>query len=203
MRGKKLSAELSEKLIAYARPSSEPESIAEDVNKDGIVNIVDLTLVASNFGETGANAADVNCDGVVNIVDLTLVATAFGNTASAPLALGRASKSAPISADVKTWLSEARNLNLADPAFQRGIAVLEQLFAAFTPKQTALLPNYLNPFNPETWIPYQLATPAEVTLTIYAANGKVVRTIALGNMPAGIYENKNRAAYWDGKKRSW
>ena len=65
--------------------SSEPERIAEDVNDDGIVNIVDLTLVASNFGETGANAADVNGDGVVNIVDLTLVAAAFGNTAAAPV----------------------------------------------------------------------------------------------------------------------
>ena len=63
--------------------SPEPEKIAEDVNDDGVVNIVDLTLVASNFGETGTNAADVNSDGVVNIVDLTLVAAAFGNTAAA------------------------------------------------------------------------------------------------------------------------
>ena len=54
--------------------SPEPERIAEDVNKDGVVNIIDLTLVASNFGKTGQNAADVNGDGVVNIIDLTLVA---------------------------------------------------------------------------------------------------------------------------------
>ena len=92
-------------------------------------------------------------------------------------------------------------MNLTDPAIQRGIAILEQLLISLTPKETALLTNYPNPFNPETWIPYQLATPAEVTLTIYTADGKVVRTMALGNMPAGIYQNKSRAAYWDGKNK--
>ena len=67
------------------------------------------------------------------------------------------------------------------------------------PSETALLPNYPNPFNPETWIPYHLAEPAEVTLTIYSMDGKLVRTIALGHQPAGAYESKSRAAYWDGR----
>ena len=58
--------------------------------------------------------------------------------------------------------------------------MLEQLLAALVPKETSLLPNYPNPFNPETWIPYQLAEDAEVTLTIYAADGRVVRTVVLG-----------------------
>ena len=66
-------------------------------------------------------------------------------------------------------------------------------------KKTALLPNYPNPFNPETWIPYQLATPADVTLTIYSAKGKVARRIELGTKPAGLYTSRSRAAYWDGK----
>ncbi len=176
-----------------------PTQLPEDVNDDGVVNIIDLTLVASNFGETGQNAADVNGDGVVNIIDLTLVAAAFGNTASAPLALGRASESAPTRADVEAWLREARQMNLTDPTFQRGLAVLEQLLAAFTPKETILLPNYPNPFNPETWIPYQLATPADVSISIYAADGKLVRRLELGHQPVGIYESRSRAAYWDGK----
>ena len=68
-----------------------------------------------------------------------------------------------------------------------------------TPKETTLLSNYPNPFNPETWIPYHLAKPAEVTVAIYAADGKLVRTLALGHQPAGIYQSKSRAAYWDGK----
>ncbi|MDE0423622.1 MAG: trypsin-like peptidase domain-containing protein [Candidatus Poribacteria bacterium] len=67
------------------------------------------------------------------------------------------------------------------------------------PKETVLLTNYPNPFNPETWIPYQLAKPAEVTVTIYAADGKLVRRLALGHQPAGVYQSKSRAAYWDGK----
>ena len=81
---------------------------------------------------------------------------------------------------------------------------LEQLSAVWhdlseIPTETALLPNYPNPFNPETWIPYHLAEPADVTLRIYAADGKQVRTLALGHQSAGIYENKSRAAYWDGR----
>ena len=51
-------------------------------------------------------------------------------------------------ADVKRWLTQARGLDLTDATVQRGISVLEQLLSALTPKETALLPNYPNPFNP-------------------------------------------------------
>ena len=67
------------------------------------------------------------------------------------------------------------------------------------PDETTLRANYPNPFNPETWIPYQLAKPADVTLRIYAANGALVRTLTLGHLPAGIYHSRSRAAYWDGR----
>ena len=67
------------------------------------------------------------------------------------------------------------------------------------PDKNALLANYPNPFNPETWIPYQLAASADVTLTIYAVDGKLVRTLALGQQPGGMYQSKSRAAYWDGR----
>lgn len=67
------------------------------------------------------------------------------------------------------------------------------------PDKNALLPNYPNPFNPETWIPYQLAAAADVTLTVYTAEGQQVRKLAIGHQPVGIYESKSRAAYWDGK----
>lgn len=60
------------------------EKIPGDVNKDGIVNIQDLTLVAANFGQTGPNSADVNRDGIVNIADLVLVAGVIGTAATAP-----------------------------------------------------------------------------------------------------------------------
>ena len=67
------------------------------------------------------------------------------------------------------------------------------------PEETALLPNYPNPFNPETWIPYQLATPAEVRVALHTADGRLVRTLALGYQAAGVYQSKGRAAYWDGR----
>ena len=67
------------------------------------------------------------------------------------------------------------------------------------PDETALLPNYPNPFNPETWIPYQLAKDADVTVTIYDIRGGVVRRLALGHQPAGFYYGRGRAAYWDGR----
>ena len=65
--------------------------------------------------------------------------------------------------------------------------------------QTALYANYPNPFNPETWIPYQLSKATEVSLSIYAADGRLVRTLQLGHQPAGAYLSRSRAAYWDGR----
>ena len=69
------------------------------------------------------------------------------------------------------------------------------------PAETALLSNYPNPFNPETWIPYQLAKSADVTLTIYDIKGREVRRLALGHRPAGFYRSRGRAAHWDGRNQ--
>ena len=70
---------------------------------------------------------------------------------------------------------------------------------AFVPETTALHPNYPNPFNPETWIPYQLSKPADVTVTIYDIRGRVVRFLDFGHQDAGLYQNRSRAAHWDGR----
>ena len=173
-----------------------------DLNRDKTVNVQDLVMVAASFGQPipeEGSSADVNGDGVINVIDLVLVAGALGNTAAAPMALAHAQDLALTRADVQRWLSEARALNLTDATAHRGIRFLEQLLAALTPTETALYPNYPNPFNPETWIPYQLAESADVALTIYAVDGSVVRTLTLGHQPVGIYQDKSRAAYWDGK----
>ena len=171
-----------------------------DVNEDGTVNILDLVLVASKFGQrVSGDPADVNEDGVVNIVDLVKVAGALGGDAAAPSAWNLDLEGTFTREQVQQWLSEAQQLSLTDAVSQRGILYLEQLLAALTPKETALLPNYPNPFNPETWIPYQLAEAADVTLTLYAVDGTVVRQLVLGHQPIGIYQGKSRAAYWDGK----
>ena len=101
--------------------------------------------------------------------------------------------------DVKQWLTQAQELDRTDIAFQRGIIFLEQLLAALTPKETELLPNYPNPFNPETWIPYHRAHDADVRLTIYNTKGAVVRRLDLGHQLAGYYTARTKAAYWDGR----
>ena len=143
-------------------------------------------------------AADVNGDGVVNILDLVLVAGAFGNTAAAPSAHPQAIETLT-AADVQQWLTDARSLEVKDATMARGIVVLEQLLASLTPTETSLLPNYPNPFNPETWIPYRLAEDAFVTLTIYDGIGRVVRTLDVGHRIASAYESRSKAVYWDGR----
>lgn len=67
------------------------------------------------------------------------------------------------------------------------------------PKEFRLLQNFPNPFNPETWIPYQLADSVEVTIRIYAQSGQMVRTLRLGHKEAGMYLDKSYAGYWNGR----
>ena len=171
---------------------------AEDINDDGVVNIQDLVLVSANFGRTGENKADVNGDGVVDIVDLVKVAAALGNTAGAPSfhpqTLGMLT-----TADVQNWLIQAQSLTLTDETSRKGILLLEHLLAVLTPKETILLSNYPNPFNPETWIPYQLANSSDVQIVIYDTRGIAIQRLALGYQPEGYYTTRSRAAYWDGR----
>ena len=84
---------------------------------------------------------------------------------------------------------------------RQGWIQLPALIAYEIPAETALLHNYPNPFNPETWLPYQLAHAADVTLTIYDTQGMLVRQLDLGHQQAGYYTNRTRAAYWDGRNR--
>ncbi len=67
------------------------------------------------------------------------------------------------------------------------------------PKKTILAQNFPNPFNPETWIPYQLSQDANVTIQIYNISGHSVRTLNLGHKSIGSYMTASTAAYWDGK----
>ena len=168
-----------------------------DVNGDGVVNILDLILVAQAIG-TEKSEPDVNGDGVINVFDLVMVAGAIGGGGAAPSA-DSLDPSIISAAEVAKWLALAGGISVGDATFQRGIRFLEGLLAALTPKETTLLPNYPNPFNPETWIPYRLAQEAEVTITIYDTKGTPVRRLALGNQAAGYYAERGKAAYWDGR----
>ena len=181
-----------------------------DVNRDGVVSILDLILVARQLGKrVPANSpVDVNRDGVVSILDLILVSQGIGNTTApaAPVALnpnliGVVGTESVDLATIEAWIAQARLEDDGSIAFQEGIENLQALLASLIPEETALLRNYPNPFNPETWIPYQLAAPAEVTLTIYDMNGKLVRRLVVGHQAAGMYRSRSRAAYWDGRNQ--
>ncbi len=76
--------------VGYTQDADLDALSASDVNADGVVNILDLTLVAANFGTTPTADQslnpDVNADGIVNILDLTLIARHIGKTVRPPVA---------------------------------------------------------------------------------------------------------------------
>ena len=168
-----------------------------DVNRDGVVSILDLILVAQQLGKrvSAGSAVDVNGDGVVSILDLIRVAQGIAGSPAAP-SVGTESVDA---ATIEAWIAHARLEDDGSLAFKQGIENLQALLASLIPEETLLLRNYPNPFNPETWIPYQLATPAEVTLAIYDMNGQLIRRLAVGHQAAGMYRSRSRAVYWDGR----
>ena len=171
-----------------------------DVNNDNTVNIFDLVIVGSNFGLPNPTVGDVNGDGRVNIFDLVIVGSHLGERgaiASAPIANTirldseayqrlqnaiRALESIPDAAEVsnrlRAWLRHSQSER---------------------PAQTQLLSNYPNPFNPETWLPFQLAHAAEVSIEIFDVNGRPIRQLQLGHLEPGRYTSTTRAAYWDGR----
>ena len=170
-----------------------------DVNDDGKIDLLDLTLVAQNFGQTNSQA-DLNNDGMVDILDLLAVAQ---NLDASMNSLAPGVKfwhlSTLNSTTIQEWIGMAHVADDGSLAFQLGIANLKRLLAMMRPDTTALLANYPNPFNPETWIPYQLSHDADVTLTIYDVKGIVVRRLDLGHQMAGYYTDRTKAAYWDGR----
>ena len=176
-----------------------PQTLPWDVNNDGIVDIRDLVLISSSFGEETSEhpKVDVNKDGKVNIIDLLLTAAHFGesSTSAAPPILVNAEHFDL----VEQWLTEARLADDGSSIFREGIATLEALIDSRLPTETMLLPNYPNPFNPETWIPYDLAEDTGVEIHIYDLKGKSVRKLSLGFQNAGTYRSRSRAAYWDGR----
>ena len=169
-----------------------------DVDGNGIVDVEDLILVAEAYGKEGNNDADVNGDGIVDIDDLILVAEAIDDAADAP-AIRPQMQAIFTQEQLRALIAEAKVRKNISPSYQKGLVLLEQFFRLATPEKTTLLANYPNPFNPETWIPYQLAKPSKVVLSISDADGKRIRTLDLGQQAAGKYHSRSRAAYWDGR----
>lgn len=84
----------------------------------------------------------------------------------------------------------------------RGASALAPAAPNAVPRETRVHQNFRNPFNPDTWIPFELSEDARVKIEIHDVTGRLVRTLDLGHRPAGYYLEKSKAAYWDGRNEA-
>ncbi len=183
-----------------------------DVNLDGKVDILDLLTIVAHFDTRllWNSQYDVNRDGKVDLEDVVYVIEKIEEqqVAAAP----GTKKDTNTLSKISSSLSDAEIAFLH--AFYEKIEELSGhtthkivvkrfienlLMPADGPMLTKLLPNYPNPFNPETWIPYQLSESEEISIRIYNAAGKVIRTVFSGHQESGYYLTRDRAAHWDGR----
>ena len=178
-----------------------------DVNRDGVVDIFDLVIVAKFTGKEIPSGLeynpDVNGDGVVNILDLTLVGAhlneTFENDAQAPGAISLEINNESTQAELRRIYVELIRSPEESPQALHAIQALEKLVLSPPPPQNLLLQNYPNPFNPETWLPFQITATSDVSIHIYSDHGHLVRRIPLGILPPGRYISRSDSAHWDGK----
>ena len=162
-----------------------------DVNKDGAVNNADTRAVAGAIGQSGAaitnTRTDVDGSGAVDVTDLILVIANLDDDVAAP-AIALDVKALDIDFDrVQEQVEALLSSGDRSVAAQRALLYLRHLLASARPSETVLLANYPNPFNPETWIPYHLASATDVHINIYDAQGRLVRALVLGHQTAGYY----------------
>ena len=168
--------------ITQAEITIQEEVMPWDVNFDGVVDIFDLSSVARYYGQNVAwdYNPDVNRDGKVDLFDFVLIAAHFGESynTSEPIV----EHAAPLSSTQDGgWYQIYLPIDSAPPSITR------------------LLPNYPNPTNPETWIPFQLAQPSKASVYIHTVSGQRIRVLDLGYLSTGYYVDRSQAAYWDGK----
>ena len=163
----------------------------------GLTNLTTLWLHNNSVSDISA------VSGLTNLTKLTLNNNSVSDVT--PLENLTALTTLHLSGNPIADLAPLRRLKENNPSVDIDIDINADVQGApsapLIPDETALLSNYPNPFNPETWIPYQLATSADVTLTIYDVRGIMVRRLALGHRPAGFYRSRGRAAHWDGRNQ--
>ncbi len=189
-----------------------------EVNKDYVVDMQDIVILGIDFDKKIAGNPrpnpDVTRDGLVDLFDLVAVASHYPDEYSAvpqppaaPVITKRAAHNLPApTATQRTILQNLYDRVARYPDSDDSVLAVKRLLASLIeraepalPQSTRLAQNYPNPFNPETWIPFELAEAVDVTVSIYAAKGQLVRTIALGKQLAGFYITPERAVYWDGR----
>ena len=190
-----------------------------DVNGDGVVNVLDLVFVGQHLGEEIIEPMlqnpDVNRDGIVDIYDFILVGQHFGEEYEALQAPGlriglsslrietKPTIGCPDDQEINRVLLDIYKLTRGQksPEFAELNRLLAELIQATKMRKISnqLGQNYPNPFNPETWIPYQLADATSVIISFFDVSGKQVRILNLGYKLPGLYVDKAKSAYWDGK----
>lgn len=177
------------------------QTLPWDINSDGIIDSHDLVLVSENYGtkDPAHPKVDVNKDGAVDIVDLLIVAAHFGESGNLAAPSTHIKIPSQHLSLVEQWIAEALSVDDGSHIFRHGVAALERILNNIPPETTTLLPNYPNPFNPETWIPYDLAADADIHIHIYNLKGESIRQLSVGFQTSGVYRTRDRAAYWDGR----
>ncbi|MCG9128758.1 ASPIC/UnbV domain-containing protein, partial [Candidatus Poribacteria bacterium] len=180
-----------------------------DVNLDGKVNIVDLLIIVAHFGENppSNHRYDTNKDGKVDLQDVVFIIETIEDNSAAP-SVNSGSEADSDLVDLLSdedieLLSTFSELieELAPDSTQITIVkrFLENLLLPIKVRiRTKLHSNYPNPFNPETWIPYQLAKDSDLKIRIYDTSAKVVRTVYSGYQKSGYHISREKAAYWNG-----
>ena len=159
------------------------------VYDSAVLRVVDISpnsgvLLATSFAEPGM--VRMAFAGVDRLNSETVAEIRFDILAdsTSPLKLQRVDLYSPDTFPIDSELMDGEFRSWAMPA-----------------ERSALLQNFPNPFNPETWIPYQLREKGEVAIRIYSAAGELVRELDLGHKSAGLYVSRDRAAYWDGRNK--
>jgi len=186
-----------------ARSIPEADEYNPDVDRNGTVDVNDLILVSNHFGEV---YNDSNAAQQLSLSSRGDSPRTRGSTkaqkAEAYKAYSLINAAPSNSPDIRKLKAHLMRLLSMDSA--TSFSVRLPAYAGISqstnlPMSSRLLPNYPNPFNPDTWIPYHLARPSDVTVRIYRTSGQLVRALNLGNKEAGFYTSRDKAVHWDGK----
>ena len=191
-----------------------------DVVPDSVIDVLDMVAVGQSLAnpqlvalltaqanvrsmqDAGKYNPDVDRNGSVDVNDLILVSNHFGEVYND----SNADQQPSLRAEARRAYDLISAASYNSPAIRRLKAHLMCLIAmdrpTSLPASPRLLPNYPNPFNPDTWFPYHLAQASDVTISIYNTSGQLVRTLRLGRKEAGFYTDKGKAIHWDGKNDS-
>ena len=169
-------------------------SVASLVGERGVLSGAGFRVTVKNLSTGRMHTGTVGDDGVG--YQLTFVDMARGRAAQIGdiLEISAESLNPLIGVEPLRYTVTAKDV-------KRSHIQLDELVAHEIPAKTELLPNYPNPFNPETWIPYRLASDADVSVTIYDLNGGVIRRLDVGHRVAAVYESREKAVYWDGRNQ--